>query len=201
MNRYSLRLIAIVVIAAFAGGAASHLLLSRLGTGLRAAHAQDKPSVTGARIVSATAFKVVDAKGNERARFGLSEAGTGALIIFGKSGKPRIVANVTRRDQPVFALYSAAGQPRLSIGLSGGDDPGIALLDKAGKLRTVYAVSGQGPAIVVMDAKGKPRATMAYSNKTDAAGIELSDADGETIWSVPSTDHDDDDDDGGDDDK
>ena len=67
------------------------------------------------------------------------------------------------------------------------DDPGIALLDKAGKLRSIHAVSAQGPAVVVMDSKGKPRATMAYANKTDAAGIELSDADGKTIWSAPST--------------
>lgn len=181
MNRHTAWLVVIVVAAAFAGGAASHLLLSQ-----RTAHGQDKPAVTGLRIVSATAFKVVDAKGKETARFGLSKAGTGSLVIFGKSGKPRIVLNVTDKDQPIVALYSAAGKPRLSIGLSGTDDPGIALLDKAGKLRSVHAVSAQGPAVVVMDSKGKPRATMAYSNKTDAAGIELSDADGKTIWSVPS---------------
>ena len=186
MNRLTARLIVIVVVAAFAGGAASHWLLS-----VRAARgAADKPAVTGSRIVSATAFKVVDAKGNETARFGLSNAGTGSLVIFGKNGKPRIILNVTGRDQPMVALYSATGKPRLSIALSGTDDPGIALLDAAGKMRSVYAVSAQGPAVVMMDSKGKARATMAYSNKTDVAGIELSGADGKTIWSVPSTDDD-----------
>ena len=192
MNRHSVRLAAIVVVAAFAGGAASHWLLSPQGTGLRAAHGQDKPPVMGARIVSATTFRVVDAKGTETARLGLSKAGTGSLVIFGESGKPRIVANVTGKDQPIFALCGAGGEPRLSLALSGTDDPGIALLDKAGKPRSVHTVSAQGPAVVMMDGNGKPRATMAYSSKTDGAGIELADAKGKTVWSVPSTGDDDD---------
>ena len=184
MNRRTATLVTAVIVASFAGGAVSHWLLSP-----PVAQAQDdpkpKPVVTGKKIVSASAFILVNDQGVEQAKLALSKAGRPTLVMRRANGKPGIVISISPAGKPIVGMYDKTGAARASYGLAANGDPGLAMIDAKGKLRTICAVSAKGPAIVLMDSAGKTRVLLGQSETPAYAGIQIADGKGDLIWKAP----------------
>ena len=118
--------------------------------------------VSGAEVVRAQRFELVNAEGEVLAVLGLGAAG-----------------------RPGLTLWDEKGEGRAALSLGPGGRPAIMLYDEKGELRAVLGlVRDGGPAIELFDEKGETRATLALLADGTPA-LSLSDEKGEVIWGAP----------------
>ncbi len=120
-----------LLVAAFLGGAVSHLLLDSADA--RAAMEPTVPAAAaGGQIMRAYGFVVVDEHGKELARLGVSEKGLPGLTVLDAKEKARL--RVGALEEPTgygLRIFDAAGVKRIGLG-SADYGSGLSMQNSAG---------------------------------------------------------------------
>ncbi len=179
-----------VLAMAFVGGVAGQWLLSG-----RPALAQNAPQ--GPVTITAERFELVDANGNTRGLFHVSNSGA-SMVMLDPNGATRLVTAVRNDGTPVVSVLDADGNSRalMSVGNNGSPvvsilDPdetpraalgggngafGVFAFDDAGVPRSAMVSTPTGAGTVVYDAAGRTRGSVLYQDQFDTVGVTINSA-------------------------
>lgn len=143
-----------VLLAAFLGGAASHLLFDA-STARAADQGYVVPEAVQGQVIHAFGFVVVDASGKELARLGPSDKGAVALTVLDAKGKERL--RVGALEEPAgygMDARDADGHSRATFAYGADDVGGVRLYDAEGLKRLGMGFGPQGAGLNMQNAAG-----------------------------------------------
>lgn len=154
---HSLPLFIVLLLAAFAGGALSSLLL-RGGV--------SAPDVAGdhlsADVVDARQFCLLDDGGHVRGMIACAADGSPSLIFSDNQGNALTVITAGASGNQAIALRDRDGTERLRFGVAPDGSPGVLLLNEQGEPSVALAAPRDGAAGVdIMDSEGELRLRLA----------------------------------------
>jgi hypothetical protein len=177
-TKWNIGIFACLVVAAFAGGAASHWLMTAAPA---AAQEAGNP-----KIVRATSLFVVDEAGEKvRAVFNIDAQGAATLEVRDGQGRARCVMLADRAGgNPQLKLLDAAGKARISAAVGQDGRPELTVTGSRGQ-GGILATTDRGPAISLTDGAGRPRAQLALDAK-GTPSLVMFNPDGKILWQAPT---------------
>ncbi len=140
------------------------------------------------RIVEAREFRVVDAKGRERASLKTHKAGSG-LVFYDENGKLRAML-CTTKDGSNLVLADENGKVRVSADARKDDQdskydggPTLQLYNESHNTRLMLTVHNNQPVIALLDENGNYRALLDVGK--DGGALHFADENQKTIWKAP----------------
>ena len=140
-----------------------------------------------AQAIRATAFLLIDEKGDVRAQMRMDKAGP-ALSLADENGTPRAILCVGKPG-PWLSLLDEKGNPRAGLRV-GKDASVLSLYNEKGKTRAGLALNEEGPVLFLTDENGGHRAWLGIaenqgSKDQDGPKLILYDDKGKKLWSAP----------------
>jgi hypothetical protein len=171
----------LTAIGVLALGVVGGVMGPRLGGG-PPPHAQE----AAPQVVTAQAFRLVDAAGNERGVLGIVE-GKAALLLKDAEGRKRIALGDTGGDEPHWAvvMLDAEGRDRFMCGArADGDGSGLGIRDWNGILRVGLGAARGGCGLALRNESDEPRVSAGVGPGGPHAGgdFALMDRTGADIW-------------------
>ncbi len=171
-----------VLLAAFLGGAVSHLLFD--GAGARAAMEPTVPAAaTEGQITRAYGFVVVDEHGKELARLGVSDKGLPGLTVLDAKEKVRL--RVGALEQPTgygLQAYDADGRNRATFAQWTDGTGGLRVFDGDGVKRIGLGSAGYGSGLSMQNAAGTSIVGIGVGPGAGGGDLTLSDSHGKEMW-------------------
>lgn len=167
-RQYALLFTAMIVVSALSGMAGSRLF--------------GGPVSAAANEMEAREFRLVDASGAVRGRFGIEDDGSVRLSFSDAGGQARLWTGILPDGTAMINLRDKAGQPRLFVQVDE-REPLIALRDSAGKGRLYLQISANEPLINLRDAEDRGRFFVKAGN--EGATLWYNDEQGRTIFKQP----------------
>jgi len=174
--------IAGVLVAAFLGGAVSHLLFDGA-----AARAATQPTVPAAaqegQIMRAYGFVVVDEHGKELARLGVSEKGQVGLTVFDAKDKTRL--RIGALEEPTgygMRAYDAEGHNRATFAHWTDGTGGLRVFDAEGVKRIGLGSAAYGSGLSMQNAAGTNIVGIGVGPGAGGGDLTLKHPDGHEVW-------------------
>jgi len=132
--------------------------------------------VSGAEVVRAERFEVVDTQGRVRATLGMI-FGSPDLTLFDEKGEVRAMLTLDFDGSPALYMNDEKGEVRAEVAVHFDGMPRVWLFDEAGESRVELDLLGGGPNLTLRDENGEPRALVGVD--ADGPGLVLYDENGE----------------------
>ena len=171
----NLRLLAVVLLAGFAGG-----MMSRFFDG--DAHAGRE--IAESRVITTEVLRVVGRDGAPRVEIA-SDGDLATFVIYRSGMRPACVISVGPDGEPVLAMVDKGRNKRIAMGLSGGM-PSLFVADPSGRSRFEVDVDKRNTIVLSMKGSeaGPPRAALFATEKGDP-GLAFFNADAKPVWKAP----------------
>ena len=134
----------LVFVGGLIGGALTSAVFcrSRIVAAAPAVASNDTPAPR--RIVSASAFVVLDAADKPRAKIEVNDNGQVGFAMYDRDNHPRAQIVVDNQGAPSVRLYDASNKLRLSLEVSTDGIPTVRLMDTGSRTRQLLGVDAQG---------------------------------------------------------